>query len=409
LKLNDSFHGSDIPSRKLKMKIAIVGGGPSGLYFGLLVKKRMPEASITVFEQNRANDTFGFGVVMADTGLSHLEAADKPTHDALAAAMRFSHKQLIKLDDQELAIEKPGAGGGAIPRLVLLDILQKHGADAGMDLRFSTRYDLSEPSFKQALEDADLVVGADGVNSVIRQQQASAFGTTHRLLTNRFAWFGTEKVFECPALVFKHVDGGRFIAHYYPYSDTMSTFVAECDEATWVSCGLADMTDEQRQAKFESVFAAELENMPLISSNSVWRQFPVVRNEHWSVGKTVLLGDALSSAHFSIGSGTRIAMEDSIALAEAVLALPEDIPAALASYELNRRPSKTKLIAASENSFNWYENIQEPMSTGNVLAFVKSFMTRTGRIDEERLRKQFPELVAALEAQKRQAELELVK
>jgi len=154
------------------MKIAIVGGGPSGLYFGLLVKKRMPQAQITVYEQNRANDTFGFGVVMADTGLSHLEAADKATHDALSAAMRFSHKQLIKLDDQQLAIEKPGAGGGAIPRLVLLDILQKHCIEAGMDLRFSTRCDFADASFKQALEDADLVVGADGVNSVVRQQQA---------------------------------------------------------------------------------------------------------------------------------------------------------------------------------------------------------------------------------------------
>jgi 2-polyprenyl-6-methoxyphenol hydroxylase-like FAD-dependent oxidoreductase len=385
------------------MKIAIVGGGPSGLYFGLLVKKRMPQAQITVYEQNRANDTFGFGVVMADTGLSHLEAADKATHDALSAAMRFSHKQVIKLDDQQLAIEKPGAGGGAIPRLVLLDILQKHCLEAGMDLRFSTRCDFADASFKQALEDADLVVGADGVNSVVRQQQAQAFGTTHRLLTNRFAWFGTHKVFECPALVFKHVEGGRFIAHYYPYSDTMSTFVAECDEATWNDCGLAGMSDAQRQAKFEEIFADELDGMKLISSNSVWRQFPVVRNQQWSVGKTALLGDALSSAHFSIGSGTRIAMEDSIALADAVVANPTDMARALAVYESSRRPSKTKLIEASENSFNWYENIREPMSSGNVLEFVKSFMTRTGRIDEERLRKQFPELVAALEAQKRKA------
>ena len=323
------------------MQIAIVGGGPSGLYFGLLVKKRVPKAQITVFEQNRANDTFGFGVVMADTGLSHLEAADKATHDALSAAMRFSHKQVIKLDEQQLAIEKPGAGGGAIPRLVLLDILQKHCLEAGMNLQFSTRFDFSAPSFKQALEDADLVVGADGVNSVVRQQQAQAFGTTQRLLTNRFAWFGTHKVFECPALVFKHVEGGRFIAHYYPYSDTMSTFVAECDEATWIDCGLAGMSDAQRQAKFEEIFADELDGMKLISSNSVWRQFPVVRNQQWSVGKTALLGDALSSAHFSIGSGTRIAMEDSIALADAVVANPKDMAKALAVYEASRRPSKT--------------------------------------------------------------------
>lgn len=381
------------------MKIAVFGGGPSGLYFALLVKKQMPEAKLTVYEQNRADSTFGFGVVMADTGLSHLESADKASHDALSAAMRFSHKQIIKLDQQELAIQKPGAGGGAIPRLVLLDILQKQCVNAGVELQFSTKIDYADPVFQQIVQEADLVVGADGVNSIVRQHQEKEFGTTHRTLNNRFAWFGTNKVFECPALVFKHVNGGRFIAHYYPYSETMSTFVAECDEATWFDCGLDHMSDSERQAKFEAIFADELDSHPLISSNSVWRQFPVVRNQRWSVGKTVLIGDAISSAHFSIGSGTRIAMEDAIALAQAVIASPHDLSNALAVYESSRRPSKTKLIEASENSFNWYEQIKTPMALGNVLEFVKSFMTRTGRIDEERLRKQFPELVAALEAQ----------
>lgn len=382
------------------MKIAVVGGGPAGLYFALLAKKRMAGVSVTVFEQNRADDTFGFGVVMADTGLSHLEAADKPSHDALSAAMRFSHRQTIGLDAQRLSIDKPGAGGGAIPRLALLDILQRHCADAGVDLRFSTRCDDADAAFVKALEEADLVVGADGVNSVVRQRQALAFGTTQRLLTNRYAWYGTNKVFACPALMFRHVDGGRYIAHYYAYSDTMSTFVAECDEATWRGDGLDAMSDRERQARFEQIFADELDGMPLIASRSVWRQFPVVRNRQWFVGKTVLIGDALSSAHFSIGSGTRIAMEDAIALAEAVVAHPTDLPEALQAYETARRPSKTKLIEASENSFNWYERIAEPMACGNVLEFIESFMTRTGRIDEARLRKQFPELVAALEAQR---------
>jgi 2-polyprenyl-6-methoxyphenol hydroxylase-like FAD-dependent oxidoreductase len=184
----------------------------------------------------------------------------------------------------------------------------------------------------------------------------------------------------------------------------MSTFVAECDEATWVDFGLDQMSDSERQAKFEAIFADELDSQALISSNSVWRQFPVVRNQRWFVGKTVLIGDAISSAHFSIGSGTRIAMEDAIALAHAVIASPQDIPNALGEYEASRRPSKTKLIEASENSFNWYEQVKVPMALGNVLEFVKSFMTRTGRIDEERLRKQFPELVAALEAQQEKRE-----
>lgn len=380
------------------MKIAVVGGGPSGLYLALLVKRANPEASLTVYEQNRADDTFGFGVVMADTGLSHLERADKASHDALRAAMRFSDQQTIRLNDEQLVIKRPGAGGGAITRLDLLEILQAQCREAGVDLRFSARVDPRDPDFAAVLDAADLVVGADGVNSQIRALHAAEFGATHRLLSNRFAWYGTRKIFASPALVFRAFDGGHFVAHYYPYSATMSTFVAECDEATWFRCGLHKMTDDERQALYERIYAAELDGEPLVASKSIWRQFPVVRNERWSVGKTVLVGDALSSAHFSIGSGTRIAMEDSIALADAIHAHPSDVGAALGAYETARRPGKTRLIEASENSFNWYERMADAMAAGNVQEFVYGYMTRTGRIDDARLREQFPELASALDA-----------
>lgn len=380
------------------MKVGIVGGGPSGLYLALLLKRHKAELKVTVYEQNRAEDTFGFGVVMADTGLASLEAADKVSHDALRDAMHFAHQQTICLNDQKLDIKRPGAGGGAITRLKLLHILHRQCQEANVDMRFSSRLDMANGGLQAIYDESDLVVGADGVGSVVRGQMLDAFGTTHRLLSNRFAWYGTTCLFANPALVFREHGGGHFVAHYYRYSDTMSTFVAECNEATWFHCGLDKMSDDERQALFERLFAPELQGLPLVASNSVWRQFPVIRNERWHSGKTVLIGDALSSAHFSIGSGTRIAMEDSIALAQAIVANIDDVTAIGPAYEAARRPGKDKLIGASENSFNWYEDIARHMASDNIYEFVYSFMTRTGRIDLDRLRAQFPELVAAIEA-----------
>jgi 2-polyprenyl-6-methoxyphenol hydroxylase-like FAD-dependent oxidoreductase len=378
------------------MKIAIVGGGPSGLYLSLLVRRRRPDWDVQVVEQNRPDATFGFGVVLADTGLAQLRQADAASHDAMVAAMRFNHSQTIVHREVPIPIQR-NVQGGAIERLTLLNILLRQCDDAGVVLHHGRRIEHPDALAGLGLGDADVVVGADGINSVVRQAFAPAFGTTQQLLSNRFAWYGTERVFESPALVFRRHEGGHFVAHYYPYSATMSTFVAECDDATWHRSGLDVMSDGERQAVFERLFAPELKGLPLISNKSTWRQFPVIRNAHWHHGRHVLIGDALTSAHFSIGSGTRIAMTDAIALADALASHGADVPAALAAYEAAHRPQKQKLIDASERSYTWYERIGEWMERYGPEEFVYRFMTRTGRVDDRRLREQFPALMARLD------------
>ena len=374
------------------MKVAIIGGGPSGLFLSILLKERMAQVDIDVFEQNPEDATFGFGVVLADTGLSNLRAASPIVVDRLAKAMRFNDQHSIVSHEHPIVMRKPGAGGGAIPRISLLSVLQQRAKELGVRVTYNKRI-----ADFDAL-DADLVVGADGIGSQLRTANEAAFGTTRRTLTNHFAWFGVAKPFASPALVFRKYEGGYFVAHYYPYSDSMSTFVAECDHQTWVDFGMEDMSAEARQALFETVFAPELTGHGLVSNNSIWRQFPVILNANWHVGKQVLIGDALTSAHFSIGSGTRIAMEDAMALADAIVAHPDDVPAALEQYEAVRKPEKAKLISASEASYNWYERIREWMDLPTPHEFVFRFMTRTGRIDAERLRAQFPALMAELAA-----------
>lgn len=379
------------------MKVAIVGGGPSGLYLGLLLKRGAPQWQVEVIEQNPADATFGFGVVLADTGLLQLREADAASYEALCAATKQHEHQVIVQNETPIDIHLP-IKGGAIPRLTLLQILEQEAEKAGVVVHYRKRIGSVEALATLGLDDADVVVGADGINSVVRQAFPESFGTTYSSLGNHFAWYGTPKVFDASALVFRKYRGGHFVAHYYAYSDQMSTFVAECDDATWQRLDLGSLSDAQRQALMEEIFAPELDGAPLLDGNAktMWRQFPVIRNRHWSHERYVLVGDALASAHFSIGSGTRIAMNDSIALAKALLACNGDVAAGLASYEREHKPSKQKLISASERSYLWYEGMAQWMDDYSPEEFVYQFMTRTGRVDDERLLREYPELMVRL-------------
>lgn len=375
------------------MKIAVVGGGPSGLYCSMLIKQRHADWSVTVIEQNAADATFGFGVVLGDAGLAQIRGADADCHARLVAKMTFTGRQTINHREAPVLIKHPHSGG-AIARIDLLAILQKAATDAGVDVRFGTRVDHPDGLAALGLGDVDVVIGADGVNSVVRAAYETEFGTTHSFLTNHFAWFGTGKVFENSALVFRSCKGGSFVAHYYPYCATGSTFVAECDDATWNKLDMGSMTANQCQTLFEEVFAPELDGHQLISNNSAWCQFPVIRNRNWTAGRHVLIGDAQTSAHFSIGSGTRIAMEDAIALADALADAPDDMPALarLQEFAATRSPEKAKLIGASQRSYLWYEQIGEWMERYTPHEFIYAFMTRTGRMSDDRLAKLYPEL-----------------
>ncbi|MCC4284848.1 FAD-dependent monooxygenase [Marinobacter salarius] len=380
------------------MKVAIVGGGPSGLYLGMLLKKGAPNWRVEVVEQNPSDATFGFGVVVADTGLMQLKQADDESYEELVGATAQHDRQVIVQDETPIEICLP-IKGGAIPRLTLLQILEKHALKAGVTIHHNQRIESIDDLARWGLDDADVVVGADGINSVIREQFSKEFGTTYSTLSNHFAWYGTKKVFETSALVFRKYKGGYFCAHYYPYSESMSTFVAECDDKTWTSLAMDQMTNEERTHLFEKIYENELEGHELDPgpASKIWRQFPVIRSKHWVHGRYVLVGDALASAHFSIGSGTRIAMNDSIALAQDLLGSNDGIEAALEAYEKRHKPIKQKLIAASEKSYLWYENMSEWMDKYSPKEFVYRFMTRTGRVDDERLMSEFPDLAEKLE------------
>jgi 2-polyprenyl-6-methoxyphenol hydroxylase-like FAD-dependent oxidoreductase len=371
------------------MRVAIIGAGPAGLYLSYLLKRRAPRAEVQVFEQNRADATFGFGVVFSDRALEFLREDDPETYEAIAPAMESWSD--ITLDLQGRVVTIDGVGFSAVGRLELLQLLQQRVHSAGVAVQFERPMrSLDE------LKNADLIVGADGVNSLVRRTYEKEFGTSVGFLTNKFIWYGTTKRFETLTQTFRCNGDGAFNVHHYRYAPRMSTFLVEADAATWQRAGFASMDEAATKTYVEQLFADLLEGHGLVSNKSVWRNFPKVANARWSAHKAVLLGDALHTAHFSIGSGTRLAMEDATALARAIEAHPADPGAAARAYEAERRPILDKLTAAANASAAWYERFAEHMALAP-LEFAMSYITRSGRVDLNRLRAVSPRFVAAYE------------
>ena len=361
------------------MKILVAGAGPAGLYFAYLAKRHAPHWEIRVVEQNPRGATFGFGVVFSDRALEFLRADDPGTYELITPRMETWSDLTVVHRGTPVVVD--GIGFAAIGRLELLRLLQQQAASAGIAPEFERPL-----ASVGELEGYDLLVAADGANSFVRRSRD--FGTRVTSLTNKFAWFGTRKLFATLTQTFVQNEHGTFNAHHYRHGKEMSTFVAECDAATWQRAGFARMDEAATLRYLEKAFSQSLEGEPLVSNNSIWRNFPNLRNARWSAGNAVLIGDAQRTAHFSIGSGTRLAMEDAIALVKALREHP-GVEDALADFERQRRPIVEKLVAAADSSGAWYDRFPEHMKL-SPRDFAWSYIQRSGRIDPGRLARTSP-------------------
>ena len=360
------------------MRIVSIGGGPAGLYFALLMKKADPGHDVTVVERNRADDTFGFGVVFSDATLDTFIEADRPTGEAITRA--FAHWDDIDIHYQGQVLTSTGHGFSGMSRQALLDILQRRCAELGVALRFQTDVTDLTP-----YRDADLVLAADGVNSLVRSEYAEHFQPHVDWRPNRFVWLGTTFPFRAFTFIFKESPHGLWRVHAYRYDARHSTFIVETTETTWRRAGLDQVSEDGTVVFAERLFARELEGHRLLKNRSLWRSFPTVKNAHWHWNNVVLIGDAAHTAHFSIGSGTKLAMEDAIALA-AALHRHRDVAGALDAYEEERRPQVESIQRAAQVSLEWFEQTERYHGRLEPLQFAFSLLTRSLRVTHDNLK-----------------------
>jgi len=372
------------------MKINIIGGGPAGLYFALLMKRQQAAHEVTVWERNAPDDTFGWGVVFSDKTLAYLRDADEPTYQAITQA--FATWDNVDVVHRGRRVTIRGNKFSGIARIKLLNILQARCAELGVDLRFRT--EVNEP--ERLAAECDLLVGADGVNSEVRARFAAHFQPELSVRHNRYIWYGTHQLFHGLTLTFQETEHGVFAAHSYKFNETTSTFIVECDEQTWTGHRFSEYTDEETRDYLADVFVVDLAGHRLLSNNSKWIKFLLVKNHHWHHDNIVLLGDALHTAHFSIGSGTKLALEDAIALARS-FAQEQNVAAALAEFERVRKPVIEEYQQAAYESLLWFEHARDFVHLAP-LPFAYSLMTRSKKIDYENLKRRDPEFIEAYEA-----------
>ena len=370
------------------MRIACIGGGPAGLFFALLMKKADSGHQITVYERNRLEDTFGFGVVFSDATEEALAQGDRAVIDSMAAACH-------RWDDIEIhykgqVITSTGHGFSGLSRRTLLEILSARCRELGV--RLCLEREITDP---ETLRDHDLVVASDGANSPVRERYRDTFQPAVDVRPNRFVWLGTTHPFPAFTFHFKHDRHGLWRVHAYQYAPDRSTFIVEAPEATWRAAGLEHVDEAGTLAFCERLFADELHGHRLLSNRSIWRSFPTIRNARWHHENVVLIGDAAHTAHFSVGSGTKLAMEDAIALAGA-LAQERTVAAALAAYEAARRPPVESLQRAAQASLQWFEDTERYMDL-DPIQFSFTLLTRSLRVTHENLRLRDPRFVAKVD------------
>ncbi len=372
------------------MRIAVVGGGPAGLYFALLMKRDWPEITVDVFERNQADDTFGFGVVFSDQTLDTFKAADAESYAAIRD--NFAYWDDIEIHFKGDSYRVPGNGFCGCSRRSLLMLVQARARELGVNLHFGQ--DIADAETLK--RDYDLVVGADGINSRIRENCRERFQPQTDLRPNHFTWMGSTRPFDAFTFFFKETEHGVFIAHCYQYEAGRSTWVLETDPETFAKAGLSALDEAQSAAFLEGVFAEELQGHKLITNRSLWRNFPMIRCRNWVVENVVLIGDAKATAHFSIGSGTKLAMEDAIALHKAMGQAKLDVATGLKLFETQRREEVEKTQHAADVSLVWFEELKrfwdfEP------LRFAFGLMTRSKAITYDNLALRAPEMVTAVD------------
>jgi len=371
------------------MKIRVIGGGPAGLFYAYLMKRDDPRHDIRVYERDAENATYGWGVVFSDVALSFVRDIASELYDAITRNQVVFDEMAVVHRGQRVRLAHNTFHRMA--RIDLLKALHAQCRQVGVPIEFERKLD-----DVQAFSDCDLIVAADGANSAIRTRYKAHFEPTLDERPNLLAWYGTTRLFDALSLIFRQNDDGLVISHTYRYSATHSTFLVEVDPQTFRKSGLGRMSEAESLAYCERAFAEDLQGHPLLSNKSSWFRYTIVKNKHWHHDNIVLIGDALRTGHPSVGSGTRLAMQDSISLFDAYEACGTDVPRLLAQFVKIRQPGSDALQQAAIKSTEWYENL-DPKLQLDPISFAYDYVTRSGRVDHADVRQRDPELAAAYE------------